>query len=822
MNGIRHRDGLPARMVQRLASRLASLLLVLPNWKLIDYLIAVLVRAAQPLPWAPDISGLPTSDVAKMARARGGLRAIALSHLEQGVGPSDLMSVVSEGYLVQPAARLIALHPDAAARSETIYQSILAQAEVGPQRLATAFLVTWKTAETLQTSHASTILRHALVLANQPIDPYQPPGLHVLARQAAAAIVAEHPELDPQLHEILRGSPGRSVIEIIASGLHVRRRGIGNAVADALAAWRPDRARARSFLKMIDARFEAGPVRPDRAKRSLLRSRISSAAILLAAILVPALVSVVGAMLATRTLDIQSPAHPSLTAGLGVLGVLFAVDIYTSEQTAARLPGVLARYASRARSLVTAYAAAFTMIGAVVVERLWPASAPESTWTATLGAAMFVGASAFLLRAVVARLHPANAAAAFIRNRGWAVTRGGLVLNAIRIESLKGKTLVAGLRSVRLVASPVSTEVRHRISPRRRGFLLLRTRAMHRLTARAAWQEGRLTLNVSHSIGTIVRAHEEVASVTSDEDTVPTSGELRFAERAIRVRSARPVDAVSEAAAVLVELAGDLMDSGDHQAADRVGQSLVELLDLHLSGVHHRHIPLDGDEALPVVPPLVTALSGLASRAAGLRGRPLELMLGLIDDVLHLAREDDHAPVILMSVAQSSQPSRHVSSELLRLASRRALELKDEAAMVMIRRHLEREVAGGSTEHLQTGADVSALAMWLDYFRATRYWEWLRSILDLTRGDHVRIAVRVGAAALEARVFSVALDIVVDLLSADPRNVEEASRLADDPAFIASERLRAELGGGYLGASPGDAVSRFAVFLKTAGTAVSG
>lgn len=804
--------------LRTVAGVFAGWLAMLPPWAPADVAAGHLARFAQPRPLANLLARRDARSLAAMIRAGGASRAVALARLDRSapVSPRELLDSVDEADLVHPVARLLVQHPDEAARSAVLYQAALAPAETGGLALSTVFSVTARMAETLMTTHARVVLEYALLLSQQPIDPYEPPGLLALAREAAAVIIAEHPELDSEMHDSLHGAPPAPVVQIVAAGLHLRRGPKSPAIVAALAAWSPNRPQARGFLQLIDARFEAGPVRPAPSRPSMTWQALLAVLGRGAAVVLPLIVSAVAGWMGAARVEQDPPIDPSLGAALTILGVLFAIDVYVSEQSAARLPGVLARHAGRARSLTAAYASAFALVVAATVRWADPTLAREAAWAGLVASGLFIAAAVFLLRAVVARLEPASAAAQFVRNRAWALMRSGAHLRRIRGRAMELKQLVAGLRPIRLVLSPVTSERREPISTGKRGFLLPNARTLRALSERQPYHDGHLTLNLSVSLGTIVRAHEEVASVTSDEDTHPPERELRAARRTVRrVRRVDPSDDVGDAVSGLVGLVGELIDADNHQAAQRVGQSLVRLVDMYLAGAHRRRqAPELGDDigALPVLPALRDALSALTELAVHARGHALELVLGVIDDILQLAEPEDYGPAILYGRTVGSDAGPHVSSELLRLAGRRSLEIRDDMTLGLIRNELATRIAAGNREHLNTAAEITALAMWLDYFRSPLFWTWLENLLDLTNANHLSKAVQVGAAALEARVYSVALDVALAIADSHPQAIATAGQLAANPEFVSRARIWADQAGGYLGPSPGDAIDRFVRF----------
>jgi hypothetical protein len=85
--------------------------------------------------------------------------------------------------------------------------------------------------------------------------------------------------------------------------------------------------------------------------------------------------------------------------------------------------------------------------------------------------------------------------------------------------------------------------------------------------------------------------------------------------------------------------------------------------------------------------------------------------------------------------------------------------------------------------------------------------------------EKVRIhgACRVGAANLAAGSITVAIDVVLSLRSAgiDLANLADAVKNSE---YVAREALLSELGGGYLGESPKEAVGQFADFAQSVGT----
>ena len=800
----------------------------------------------------------------------------------------DLVALFEEEGAAGEWEELASGRPDEAGREEAGSD----QPAPPRPRLTAAFLTVARSAAWLPPSTAEPLLLACLRVARRRVDPYQPRRHVLLARHAAANLVAEHPELDSALHHLFTGEPGEPLLGVVATGLRQRRTGRTYGVADVLAAWRPGVDRARLFTRAADSLLGSSSRRGGIRRRHSGRhwqGPLLHALAELAAVAAAPLLALAGGLAAVRWLTIDPPTTPNLGTALTLLGLLFGVDVWATEQTGIRLPGSLARHVNRTRSLHAAYSGVLTMTAGVFLGGLLPSIRQAASWATLVAIGYFVASAVLVLRSYAAGLEPGQAAASVVSLRRAAVVWAGSRFGRIQRRAMEIRRQAAALAHVRLVVTPPMREGSAVLPSRRRGFFLPSPRAMRRLLRRRPWRDGSLTLHLSRDVGRVVRTHTRVAVVTSDAGSRLERREVRRVRRLLATRSAAAIDQVAETAAVLLHLAGKLLDEADQQGADRVAQALVQLVEDHLSGVHATQRVTPGVRP-PSVPLLESLLKHLVAGAvASTSGSALAFRTQLTNEVLSWTRAQDGAPGLLLAAVRREErrpldpealdseeegwvtgweggdesggpaPSpeaglrRQAVAEMLRLAAIHALELQDVDGLLPILDEMGaralrwRGAEGtGSGVHLAAPSEIVATAMDLHPSAALILWRWFARLADwreTTAGqdpcpkmeddqaqqDQARqgrrerpegapgpalvAAARVGAAALEAGKFSIALEVAICLSRRMEDGPEAVRGALESPTYLRREAIRSERRGGYLGERPADVILRFARFV---------
>jgi hypothetical protein len=733
------------------------------------------------------------------------------------IGIDDLMAVATQPELAPLVALVVGWRDDVPVeRSTEVYQIIALGAVGGADQVQAALMVVAAKAETISAAHAAAILGRCLIFAGQPINPYQPPGLPLQAKVTAVALLQEHPELDVEIYARLRPNFERAALEVMAVALRGRPSGRPSAVVEVLRAWRPSVADAQSFAKECDVRYQSLAIatpRPVRIWPSLPGWQLVTrhAGPFISA----PLIALVFAFSAAKFELVKPPFDPGLAEVLIAFGVLVTVHVVAAELSANRLPGILARHTSFPPSLWFSYGAAFTLLLSVGVSKVRP-STPVS-WSTNILAGLLVMSVFLVITALLRRTDPATAAQDFVDVRRHFSRQAGRYFGRIRRDAEVLRDLAAGLSFVRLVIAPAKTERRAVIAASDRGFFVPAAGKLKALARSDLWNSGRLTLSIAANLGTIVNGREEIGAVVPDYETAIPRRELRRAARVLHVRPIRGVEQVGEAATSLVEMLDELSSHGNMGGAERVGESLLALLQDHLLAVRHENGRGDGsrEQISPVVPALRACVRALMSSLAHTRSRSQEALLTeIIGKILQLGTRGEDVPVMVVADFNelASAPTAASKEEpLIRDVSLRSLETSDQGGLLLVQKAIEdrlRDAAGGfRPTAVQIAAELCSNAVWLDYRLAPNCWRWYWRITNDQQagGGRVLGAVRVGAAGLLSGTISIATDVAMRLRELNV-NFGQIRTLLSDPAIIAREQAISDLGGGYLGTSAGDAL----------------
>jgi hypothetical protein len=122
---------------------------------------------------------------------------------------------------------------------------------------------------------------------------------------------------------------------------------------------------------------------------------------------------------------------------------------------------------------------------------------------------------------------------------------------------------------------------------------------------------------------------------------------------------------------------------------------------------------------------------------------------------------------------------------------------------------------------IEVAAEIPALAAWLNQPAALAAWKrfWDSTQRVATESARIYGASRAGAANLAAGSITVAIDVVLSLRAAGLDLAKHADAVKNSEC-LAREAFLSELGGGYLGASPKEAICQFADFARSIGASV--
>jgi hypothetical protein len=238
---------------RQLAAVWLRVLLAIPGMAQWDWLVIRLARpACRAQLTSEGLADLPRARLLELTRAQAG-RVMMFGLTPRDTPIRDLLDHVTGPELRIPAADAIGRSADVIARSQFLYEAIsLSGPQISRDQRAAALMAAARTAATFLSTQARQILIQCLILAGQPLNPYQPPDLELLARRAATAILQEHPALDAVVHTRVTASTWSTDADILAAALVGRPRGRAEAIADFFTHWKPDPPLARRFAAAVD------------------------------------------------------------------------------------------------------------------------------------------------------------------------------------------------------------------------------------------------------------------------------------------------------------------------------------------------------------------------------------------------------------------------------------------------------------------------------------------------------------------------------------------------------------------------------------------
>jgi hypothetical protein len=762
----------------------------------------------------------------ELARAKAG-RVIVLGLAPQGIPVRDLLDQVTGPELRVPVADAIGRCADVIARSEFLYQAIcLSGPEVSRDQRAAVLIAAARTADTLLSTQARQILVQCLILAGQPVDPYEQPDLELLGRRSATAILQEHPALDVVVHDRVTAGVWSADAEILAAALVGRPRGRAEAIADFLGRWGPAPAMALRFAAAVDVTRTATEapriVKIGDNRRWTAFRRIAAEAVKKFG---APLVVAVTVYVAWRLRLSGAPLRPALGEALAALAVVAAIHVVSAQLAAARLDGVLARHSTSSIPLAVSYWSAVLMAAsasALQHSRLDQAVA----WGATVSTVLFAAGAVAAAWSLVRQTDPARAAELFADNRASFYRRSGKRQGRFQARARVFREGAARLGFISLTSEPVYVERRTPIVTARRGAHVPSLRRLRRIQSRPLWSDGHVRLQVLALVGTIVSAGSEIGAILPDASSEVPPAERRRAAKALRLHSAKRVEEAAEGAVVLTDVTARLARMGDHGGAERTGEALQDLLRIHLDAARRsRRGKIATDGPLPVTPALKDTVDALTVHFRDSKSATELNVLGeLLQRIVLLGNKSDAAVMLIaarLSVLDATVPAVRIAS-LLRVMARSCLHADDRSLLRQVQDEARKRYGQGNMtadEFVEVGADIPALAAWINQPAAPAAWRRFWDSTQAMANAEVRIhgACRVGAANLAAGSITVAIDVVLSLRSAGI----DLAKLADavkNSEYVAREAWLSELGGGYLGESPKEAVGQFADFAQSAGT----
>lgn len=719
-------------------------------------------------------------------------------------------------------------------RGAALVEAIVLDMAGGRSRLHAALLASRRVADQLTADQARSIFGRCLNLISQRIDPYAPEDLSMAARTAASALLVADSALDELILERIRqGQMVQELSLVYAAGLQGRRAGFGNGLAAGLEALSSGVESAVTFARDSDRRFSA--LDEPLAKAGFLAtvSRIRRTAWiwteplwrLLAtavAVVAPLAFGVAAALVFSRLITkLPSGTRVAPQAALAGFGILVAIHVLSSQLSAERLPGLIARKTSFPLGLATGYLGTLTL---AVIALVRPSAQTARTLShveiGIIAALVVVVLGA--LATLISRLDPVRAVRSFERRERLSMRRSGRRLGKLQRSALSGRDLISSMAWARVALTEPRSERHVTMRAPRDGYLRLRARVVRRLARKESWSDERVRLYLVTPLGTRVVEQVEVLSVVPAEDQILDRNDLTRARRVVKVTTQRSIDRSSEVVGVLLGLSLTLARDGNVAGAESVATALLRLMRIHLDAMRGARGETPDEGTIGLVPILRTAaVQSLRLLEDAYDANRREVILGLIDRLLWVTNNADAFPAFLATqtrVASNVSPDRGSALELLLWSSgTRAIETGDEVGLRAVQDEIARGLAVYPSFDLLSGTLLQFAALNRPN-TAERYWKWHLDRVGVDTARRCLVAIRAGASALLAGGATVATLISLDL----PRlNAQVWREYFEDRAVADRETVRSNLYGELLGADPQQALEDFVSFAGRAQGAVN-
>ena len=721
-------------------------------------------------------------------------------------------------------------------------------------------------AAALPDGDARAVIRTALACARKQVDPYAANGLTLVSRSVVTILLEQRPELDEIVARALELQVGEAQMppdrplpmeaRLLAIATRDRAPDFGAALSRAAVKAGFGPAQIEVAARLADAPI----TRPARLRETeQIRAPLASVMFVLGRSL-PWLAPVMvagGVGTATHLLR-WAPAHTMISLGdsISLLALLAAVNVFTVQLSASRLPGVIAGPAGQPWELFFSYSAALTLLGLSVfrAHATWLVAA--SSWAALAALVSFsVGVLPAMFR-LLRRTDAGRAAGGYVGRTLPMARAAGRRLGRIQARAVEMREAFETVPAVRMSPDAFVGEWSQNIAARARGFFLPSRAGMRRLLAHSTFGEG-MRLRVFAGLGTIVGSGEDVASMIPARDQTITQSLTRQAGRNLRTRRCSRVEDVATGAVALTQMALDLANDGDIGTARTVAQHVVRLVAEHTAAARRARKQMFRRQELraraavggmrsavqpaqarlrardtsivPVVPALRDCLR-IAVRGRLESRKDLFNVPGVvIEQLLSSSGEADAAvSMVIFSVpaeARMSAAESSVAAELLRIAAVRALELRDSTMFEQVLDQLGKH----STNRAETWdateitGMLAAVACRFDVRLAKRAIDCAlaqiaarpvgeASAAALAARERLIILWRAGAAGLVCGAMSVAVYAANKLFELRAQDALET--MASDRGLIAWEAARSSLHSGYLGDQAKDALANFGTFLK--------
>lgn len=767
--------------------------------------------------------------------------AILTQALPDDISLAEILDAVDDQALILPASRLIVESgsPRAKERDAALFEAIrLSSSERGAASLVTALNVVQRVSlnvvqrvsGSITTDHARGILETCLIHSEQPIDPYHLNQIGNEARMAAASLITAHPELDETVLERLRNGASPYLEAVVARGFTDRTMGQSEAIASAVAAIRPSRESAVDFGRRCDTRYSsADPVHQPRETHLRLLGRRM---VVWIRPLVPWILGPLGIVMlaaAIESMDWSTDIELSTAELLTMLGVLVAVHVVSAELSSNRLPGVLARRTNTPWALSLAYAVLLSLLFA----RSLGEGVPEIIESSRSGEALLVGGLTFAIllyisiTLLIARTDPANAAERYAAVRRNALERSGFRLGEIQRQSADARVTISAIPYIRLESSASVAERRSKVPAWRRGIRHLSIARLRSLERRPRWSSGMLTLTFLLSPGTSVRAGEELGSIAAAPQTSVTARDYRQGRRVFRILEPRAIDEAAESTAALINSAQDLASRGDITSAQRVASAFRSVLETHITAArrsrrkHPTEAAPNEDNPYPSIPAVRVAADSLMERlSVPCSETEREVLVDMVRQLVEVSGPEEHAAFVVALKAKEvivNGGAEITGTHILATCSETALDNDDSTTLSQVQSALEQTLLNSSGQTrpyvLESSSQIAAAATWKDYFRSHDFWKWFwQSTARCNDQPAGRLlgALRVGAAAMLADNYSLAIEIALDV--SEESNPQALEGWMQNQTVAVREQTFSHMFGRYLGADAEASLREFTRF----------
>jgi hypothetical protein len=580
-------------------------------------------------------------------------------------------------------------------------------------------------AAALPDADARAVVRTALACARRQVDPYASNGLTLVARSVVTVLLEQRPELDEIVTTALELQAGESQMSperplpvearLLAIATRNRASDFGATLSRAAVKAGFGPAQMEAAARLADAPI----ARPARLRESEhIRAPLAVVMFVMGRGL-PWLTPVVAAAavgMATHLLR-WAPAQTMISLGdsIALLALLAAINVFTVQLSASRLPGVIARSACQPWELFFSYSAALTLLGLGVfrAHAAWLVAA--SSWAALAALALFSAGVLPAMFRLLRRTDAGRAAGGYVAKTLPMARVAGRRLGRMQARAVEMREALETVPAVRMSPDAFAGEWSRNIAARARGFFMPSRAGMRRLLAHSAFPEG-MRLRVFAGLGTIVGSGEDIASLIPARDQTITRSLARRSGRTLRTRSCSRVEDVATGAVALTQMALDLANAGDIGTARTVTQNVVRLVAEHMGAARRARTHMfrrqerraraaaDGlrsavqaaqasvrardTSIVPVVPALRDSLR-IAVRGRLESHKDLFNVPGtVIEQLLSCSgRAEVAISMVIFSVpaeASKSAAGSSIAAELLRIAGVRALELGDSSTFQQV------------------------------------------------------------------------------------------------------------------------------------------